>query len=147
LTTSLIPPTWSFTLTPTSRGFQTPNQGHRFYRSIHNIYPGFLPSLNLVVTILLNVMINIYHRWLYLWEWTSQSKITSRVKPQMWDTKRSPFLAKYINNIIIIYDLLRWSHWRQYNATLWNIEINDNMLVKIKGEIYKLSINKNNPKQ
>jgi hypothetical protein len=48
------------------------------------------------------IMINIYFRWFVLWEWISQSNITSKANPEMWDATRSQFWAKHINDSMFI---------------------------------------------
>ena len=44
--------------------------------------------------------INICYRWSVLPVGISQSNLASKAKPEMWDTMRSPFLEKHINDIV-----------------------------------------------
>jgi hypothetical protein len=63
---------------------------------------------------------NIYYHWFVLRKWISQTNITSKTNPEIWDMMRSPFQAKYINDSMFIKDLLRWHH---FSVTLENSDI------------------------
>jgi len=68
----------------------------------------------------LSYTLNIYYRWFVLQEWISNSNITSKVKPEMWDAMRSPFRAKHMSDNMFIEDLVRWHQWHHYNIILDN---------------------------
>jgi len=64
-----------------------------------------------------------YYCWFVLREWISQSNFTSKAKPEMYDTTRSPYWAKHtkcIYDSMFIEDLVRCRH---YNITLENSNI------------------------
>jgi hypothetical protein len=64
-----------------------------------------------------------FNHWFVLPEWISQSNITSKAKPEIWDGTRSPFWAKNINNSMFIEDLVTCRQWRHYNVILENSDI------------------------
>ena len=63
----------------------------------------------------------IYNGWFVLREWISQNNIASKMKPEIWDARKSPFRAKHINKDMSIFIFL-W--WHSFGPNLWRLYFN-----------------------